>query len=119
MHLSGGGYGQAAKILPEPYGRGPRGSFGKLDGSAAQLANLAAAAARETLGLRRNLVPAAWQVFEAYALGHQPIYPCPRELLVSSWPLVQVMAGVGMFSRKKPKHAKNSSKKRLLQGSRK
>src|SRR6266480_4388906 len=51
------GYGQAAKILPEPYGRGP------------QLANLAGTAARETLGLRRNLVPAAWQVFEAYALG--------------------------------------------------
>src|SRR6266480_745902 len=99
MHLSGGGYGQAAKILPEPYGRGP------------QLANLAGTAARETLGLRRNLVPAAWQVFEAYALGHQPIYPCPRELLVSSWPLVEVMAGVGMFSRKKSKHAKNSPKK--------
>ncbi len=66
--------------------------FGKLDGPAAQLANLAGAAARETLGLLPNLVLAAWQVFEAYAFDHPQIYPCPPQLLVSSWPLVRVMA---------------------------
>ncbi|PYU39629.1 MAG: hypothetical protein DMG54_26285 [Acidobacteria bacterium] len=65
--------------------------FGKLDGPAAQLANLAGTAARETLGLLPNLVPAAWQVF---AFNHPQIYPCPLELLVSSWPLVEVMAGL-------------------------
>jgi hypothetical protein len=68
--------------------------FGKLDGPAAQLANLAGTVARETLGLLPNLVPAAWQVFEAYAFNHPQIYPCPLQLLVSSWPLVQVMAGL-------------------------
>jgi hypothetical protein len=68
--------------------------FGKLDGPAAQLANLVGTAARETQGLLPNLVPAAWQVFEAYAFDHPQTYPCPLQLLVSSWSLVQVMAGL-------------------------
>src|SRR6266566_2136438 len=123
MHLSGGGYGKILWRALCPSWQRP--SWGRVlmfcSGSwmDRQLSWPTLPALPRGRHWGSNLVPAAWQVFEAYALDHQQIYPCPHELLVSCWPLVQGHGRTGMFSRIKPKHAKNSSKKRLLAGSRK
>jgi hypothetical protein len=65
--------------------------FGKLDGPAAQLTNLLATAARETLKLLPFLV--VWQALQAYTLNHQWFSACSLHLLVSSWPLLHAIAG--------------------------
>jgi hypothetical protein len=67
--------------------------FGMLDGPAAHLTNFLETAAREALRLLPYLVPAAWQAFEAYAFHHQWFSACPLQMLVSFWPLLQVIAG--------------------------
>ena len=67
--------------------------FGKLDGPAAQLANLLATAARETLELLPFLVPAVWQALQVYAFDHQWFPPCLVQMLLSFWPLLHGAAG--------------------------
>jgi hypothetical protein len=67
--------------------------FGKQDGPAARLtADLLGAAARIALDVSLSLVPAAWQVLQAYAFDHQSL-PCPLQMLASLWPLLHVITG--------------------------
>jgi hypothetical protein len=67
--------------------------FAMLNGPAAHLTNILGTEAGEALRLLPYLVPAAWQAFEAYAFDHQSFSPCLPEMLVSCWPMVDVIAG--------------------------
>jgi len=59
------------------------------------LTNLLGDAAREAVELLPSVLPAAWQALQAYAFDHQWFSPCPLQmLLVSSWPLLHVIAAV-------------------------
>lgn len=66
---------------------------GKLDGLACELVNLFGAIAREALMLLPNLLPTAWEAFQAHVLSHPLLFSCLPETLVSFWPLLRVMAG--------------------------
>jgi hypothetical protein len=67
--------------------------FGKQDGPAARLtADLLGAAARIALDVSLSLVPAAWQVLQAFAFDHLSL-PCPLQMLTSLWPLLHVVIG--------------------------
>jgi hypothetical protein len=66
--------------------------FGKLDGSAGRLVtDLVGAASRTALDVSLSLLPAAWQVLQAYAFDHP--FPCPLQMLASLWPLLHVITG--------------------------
>jgi hypothetical protein len=67
--------------------------FWKLGGPAAQLANLVATAARETLELLPFLVPAVRQALQVYTFDHQWFPPCLVQMLLSFWPLLHGAAG--------------------------
>lgn len=58
---------------------------GRLDAPAAQLTSLLGLAAKATFEVLPSL---------GFAFGHQWLSPCPIQMLVSSWPLLHVMAGV-------------------------
>jgi hypothetical protein len=67
--------------------------FGKQDGPAARLmTDLLGAAERIALDVSLSLLPAAWQMLQAYAFDHQSL-PCPLQMLASLWPLLHVITG--------------------------
>lgn len=66
---------------------------GKLDELACPLFNFLGGVAREMLLLLPTLLPAAWQIVQAFAFDHPVISSCPLEMLVSFWPLLHVIAG--------------------------
>jgi hypothetical protein len=67
--------------------------FGKQDGPAGWLmTDLLGAAARIALDVSLSLVPAAFQVLQAFAFDHLSL-PCPLEMLASLWPLLHVITG--------------------------
>ena len=67
--------------------------FGNLDGAAAQLSHLLGTAAGKALGVLPSVAPAVWQDLQTYAFDHQRFSLCPLQMLVSFWPLLQVMVG--------------------------
>ena len=68
-------------------------TFGKLDGLACQLISLLGAIASEALMLVPSLLPAAWQVLQAYVFSHSLLSSCPLEMLVSFCALLRMIAG--------------------------
>jgi hypothetical protein len=64
-----------------------------LDGPAAWLSNFVGVVACKALGLLPYLLPVVWRALQALAFDSQPAAPCPVQMLVCLWPLVQVVAG--------------------------
>jgi len=67
--------------------------LGELGGPVAQVDSILSCVARETMGLLPYIVPTAWRVLQSYVFDHQGFSPCPLQMLVSCWSLLQVVAG--------------------------
>ena len=66
--------------------------LGKLGGPAAHVDSIVSCV-RETMGLLPYIVPAVWRALQSYVFDHQGFSPCHLQMLVSSWSLLQVVAG--------------------------
>ena len=71
--------------------------FGNLQGVASQLTHLLGASSGETLGLASSVIVAAAQAGRVYASDHQGFFLDVLRMLVSFWPLLLVIVGVGLL----------------------
>ncbi len=63
-----------------------------LDVGAVELSHFVSTTACGLLGILPSLVPAALQALQAFALDYGRSLQCPVQMLVSSWPLLALIA---------------------------